>query len=303
MEAAAGGEGDRLFFLVGRARSGTSWARRMLNAHPQVLCSGEGRFFGRDYVLGDTGVRSLHGALLESRELRAWARRSSWARERPFEGQAERFTAAIVGELMVSAMRSEGAELAGDKTPTHGTDTVADIHRLFPRARIVHVVRDGRDVAVSLRHWDWSRPLEGGGVHRLTDSERATRDAYATDPGAFGAQGRSIFEAPWLRRVAGERYLELRYEALLERPRRHLAEIFDFLGVPADGPTLRRCVRGKRFDRRAGREPGEEDAQAKLRKGVAGDWRAVFTPQDREVFREAAGDALLELGYEEGREW
>jgi hypothetical protein len=46
------------------------------------------------------------------------------------------------------------------------------------------------------------------------------------------------------------------------------------------------------------RPQGEEDSASFFRKGVAGDWRSVFTARDREIYKEMAGDRLIEMGYE-----
>ena len=66
---------------------------RILNAHPEVLCRGEGRFFGRDYVLGESGVRSLYGALTTSPEVRAWMANSVWTRDEDPDALAAELTA------------------------------------------------------------------------------------------------------------------------------------------------------------------------------------------------------------------
>jgi hypothetical protein len=52
-----------------------------------------------------------------------------------------------------------------------------------------------------------------------------------------------------------------------------------------------------------GRERGEEDSSAFYRKGIAGDWKNVFTERDREIFKEAAGELLIRLGYERDGDW
>jgi hypothetical protein len=51
-----------------------------------------------------------------------------------------------------------------------------------------------------------------------------------------------------------------------------------------------------------GRRRGQEAASF-FRKGIAGDWKNVFTEQDKRVFKAAAGDLLVELGYEENNDW
>jgi hypothetical protein len=52
-----------------------------------------------------------------------------------------------------------------------------------------------------------------------------------------------------------------------------------------------------------GRERGQEDPSSFFRKGVAGDWRSVFTEKDRRVFKEEAGQLLVRLGYENDDSW
>src|SRR5262249_22705935 len=75
-----------VFFIVGQAKSGTSWVMRMLDAHPEVLARGEGRFFGSGYKRADVKrmesktlqPSSLHRALLDADYLRSWIERSVW---------------------------------------------------------------------------------------------------------------------------------------------------------------------------------------------------------------------------------
>jgi hypothetical protein len=57
---------------------------------------------------------------------------------------------------------------------------------------------------------------------------------------------------------------------------------------------------------RSGRERGQENYtldHGKHRKGIAGDWKNVFTERDKAVFKEAAGNLLIELGYEKDDNW
>ena len=62
---------DVRFFVGGHGRSGTTWLQRTLNSHPEILCNGEGMFFGRD--MGDFGGRRLlYKVLANSEELKAW---------------------------------------------------------------------------------------------------------------------------------------------------------------------------------------------------------------------------------------
>ena len=61
-----------MFFLVGRLKSGTSWLMRLFDSHPEILCRGEGKFFGRGKS------NALHGALSRSKELKRWLGHNPW---------------------------------------------------------------------------------------------------------------------------------------------------------------------------------------------------------------------------------
>ena len=61
---------------------------------------------------------------------------------------------------------------------------------------------------------------------------------------------------------------------------------------------IERCIRASSFERASNRQQGEEDPSSFFRKGVAGDWRDVFTERDRKIYEEMAGNQLARTGYE-----
>jgi hypothetical protein len=104
--------------------------------------------------------------------------------------------------------------------------------------------------------------------------------------------------------MLGDNYTEVRYEDLLKRPEQELERLLGFLGVDAGKDAVRRCVRSASFEKLSkGRKRGREDATSFFRKGVAGDWREVFTERDKHIFKQEAGDLLVKLGYEEDHDW
>src|SRR5918995_6896766 len=86
-----------IFFVTGAGKSGTTWFRRMLDHHPEILCRGEGWFFGRNvrwedrkHVKTDAEGRmmpyaTLYNALAENEYLRMWLERTPWTRDRDVE--------------------------------------------------------------------------------------------------------------------------------------------------------------------------------------------------------------------------
>lgn len=115
--------------------------------------------------------------------------------------------------------------------------------------------------------------------------------------------GKAIEDGPAL---LGEGYTEVRYERLLEEPKAEARRLFGFLGSDASEKTVTRCVVSASFETRSGRKRSRENYSldhGKHRKGIAGDWNNVFTERDKEIFKDAAGDLLIELGYESNDAW
>jgi hypothetical protein len=315
-----------VFFIVGQARSGTTWVRNTLGAHPEILCRGEGRFFERSFLredfegwdLKNIAPVSLYGAFARSEYLRAWTERSVWATGRTPDEHLDNLTRLAVDYFLSEQLAGTGKRIVGDKTPFASPEFVTEISRLYPEARVVHIIRDGRDMAVSRIHHMWSYAKSEGGIYDLSPDELRRRDAYRA--GILGDE--SLFEPGRLARVAadwrsgvgqvveegpvllGERYAEIRYEDLLAEPETGVRGLLEFLGARSGEAVVRRCVEAASFERgSANRKRGEEDSTSRNRKGIAGDWKNVLTQEDRRSFKEAAGDLLIRLGYEEDNDW
>ena len=317
---------DTVFFIAGEMRSGTSWIRRTVSAHPDIVCGHEGSFFGRDYDREEipvyTGpVSSFTRALAVSEELRTWHDLAWNQWTDGYEEDLRNLTRLSIDYFLAKEVTRTGKRIVGDKSPQH-TANLDEIHEIYPNARIIHIVRDGRDVAVSAMHhwWRLAKDREGG-IFELTPEELEIRDAYLKDREGFLASGRSIFTEErlgqlarrWSYRVGkahrdgtalyGERYLEIRYEDLLQDPPDTLRQVLELLRARRGDPIIERCIRASTFERVASRRQGEEDSSSFFRKGVAGDWRGIFTERDREIYRTLAGDRLIEMGYESSDDW
>lgn len=318
------------FFVVGDPKSGTGWLTKLLDSHPEVLCRGRGVLFGRHLrreelksSASPMPPASLQNALLEDEYLRLWVERSGWTEGEDSEECLATFARLAVDHFMGRELARSGKRVAGDKTPFFTEDVLSDMAAIYPKARVIHIVRDGRDVAVSRMHQLWKDEARGHPVD-LAAEELARREAFYQGPEAFLASGEGTFLGGRLRELAegwrtrvgkavevgpalfGADYVEVRYENLLEEPEREAARLFRFLGVDANGEVVGRCVGEASFEKGSGRQRGRDDyslRHGKYRKGVAGDWKTAFAEQDKPVFKETAGALLVELGYEEGVEW
>lgn len=164
--------------------------------------------------------------------------------------------------------------------------------------RAIYVLRDGRDAAVSYYYAFLRRGWYDGPFSGFLGLFLAGRvDGYGT----WERHVRSWLSSP----LAGDGGLLLvRYEDLLEDARGELGRVAGFLGVEARTEELDRAVERNTIERMRSREQGSRFQKRMrrkhipfVRKGVAGDWTATFSPDDHARFLRAAGDLLADLGY------
>jgi Sulfotransferase family len=188
-------------------------------------------------------------------------------------------TGAAVAAVFETVAAALGKERWGDKTPLY-MQYLGLLERLFPDALFVHLVRDGRDAALSylsvpagLMTEPWGHPRDVRGFACLWQSEVSAARA-------LGA------------RVGAGRYLEVRYEQLVAAPADELRRICSFAGLEFENGMLayRDSVdlTDKPHQRRLAQPPTP---------GVR-DWRTQMAPGDVAAFESVAGALLGELGYE-----
>jgi hypothetical protein len=322
------GESTPIFFVVGNQKSGTTWLMTILNSHPEILCQGEGRPFGRNWrqehlkrLRASYPPTSLYNAILSSEDLRYWIERSVWSRHDDTDEHLVNLTGLAIEYFLTQQLQKTGKRLVGDKTVLSDPGIIKEIGAICPDAKVIHIIRDGRDVVVSAMHHRWNQAEDQGGNTRITPAQLAKREAYREDPGNLLRTGEGIFPEEWLARIAGKwstrvgnavedgpallgaNYAEVRYEGLLEKPEEEVRRLLEFLGADASEPSVKRCVDVASFEKvSGGRERGQEAASF-FRKGIAGDWKNVFTVQDKRDFKAAAGDLLVKLGYEKDDGW
>jgi hypothetical protein len=147
----------------------------------------------------------------------------------------------------------------------------------FPKARFLHLIRDGRAVAYSLSRVDW---WEDGVIWWYGDTPRRWRE-QGGDPWELAAthwvrELASVGEG--LRMVAAERQLELRYEQLVSEPVAHLRRVAGFAGL-AEDPGWR-----AELDRLS--YPNKNEA-----------WRDRLAPEARQRVEAIQRAELLRLGH------
>jgi hypothetical protein len=257
---------DSPIFLTGFARSGTTWVNKLIRDYFDAGFVNEGQFivsFGRRLArYGDLRKGKSHSRLLGN--LRADSFFAILERNYSVEIDWSRVAAssqdfgAIVLEVLRQIAEQMGKTRIGSKYPLFGLHlNLLDQH--FPGCRVVHVIRDGRDCALSHRDLRWGHQnTYAAAVHWRDYLHKARREAQHM-------QGR---------------YLEVRYEDLLAEPGPSMAALEQFL-TGTSGPVT------ERFLADSGR----------LKPEKIGGWRHAMPAAAQAIFEGVAGDALREAGY------
>lgn len=292
------------FFIFGHARSGTTLLARLIRVHPEVHCNWQAHFFTRQPFLY---------TLVQDVETQEWLSRRSnrWNQGRDLSPLVLRVAADFILEREAAQL---GKRIVGDKSPNSlvNGEAVLRMQRIYPDARLIFIVRDGRDAALSHRFQSFIDKSE-----YLSDEDIAIRNDFSKDPSPFLRGQRSLFSAKGLRRAAkgwvdnvtqthelaiqlyGDHYYSLRFEDLLKNPLEKMSEIWSFLGADMSLPGLQEAVIQEiqqNPDADWQQQKAEEIAQP-IQKGKSGGWREMFTSADRKLFLEIAGDTLTKWGY------
>ncbi len=298
------------FFIFGHARSGTTLLMRLVRLHPEVHCNYQAHFFTR---------RPLLRSLVDSSEMEEWLTRKSnrWNQGGDLSPLVLRASADFIMEREAAG---EGKHIVGDKSPCstiHG-QAVRDMHAVYPDAKLVYIVRDGRDALISERFRNFVEESKF-----LSPEDRHILEDLRKDKTPFTNGSRSIFTETFIRRVAkgwvanlketeeeGRRlfrknYFDLRYEDLLASPFEEMSKLWKFLGVKKIDKSLIKKIKAEMSSN------PDEEWQAKrnegiasfLPKGHAGNWERLFTEKDKSVFQEVAGEMLVRWKYEKDLNW
>jgi len=237
--------------IGGCGSSGTTLLRRMLNRHPAIACGPESTVF-LERVTGPAELGPRMG--FRASEVEKWQRNS--------RSQAE-----FIDRFQTACLARSGKTVWADKTPEN-IRRVDFVWRHFPHARFVHMVRDGRDVACSLRRQSWMKRGSGDIIARCA--------TYWVERVSIGR----VF-------TSDPRYAELRYEDLVRDPAATLRRLLGSLGLEwsdrmllADDDQRGVAAAGPAFTSSVGR------------------WRKELSEPEVATLHSIAGPLLIELGYE-----
>ena len=297
---ARGPAGPPAPFVVGAPRSGTTMLRLMLDAHPEIAIPPETYFVTK----AAKHWRRPRKALLRRHDrveeyLEAVTGHKRWP---DFHLDADAFRARVreanprtlgdaVREFYEMYAEKVGKPRWGDKTPFY-VRKMDVIQEVLPEARFIHLIRDGRAVALSIKDlWFGPDTIEGCAEFWVARIDEAREKARGLDG----------------------RYIEVRYEDLVRDPEPELRRICELVELPYDERMVRYY---EHVDERIAIEtPPEEVApdgrvvsteeRKKIMENVSRPpdptridrWKTDMTAGERATFEAIAGPRLRELGY------
>lgn len=283
--------------IVGAPRSGTTLLRFMLDSHTELAIPPETGFLSLGPKLRGRGdklrEKFFHALTNFPREAPGWP---------DFEITEETFRAALaeiapftVAEGYRAFYRLYASRFGksrwGDKTPLYCMELNA-IRKILPEARFIHIIRDGRDAALSLRRmWfspGWEIEKQAAYWHDCVSAARRAGAGHAD-------------------------YVEVRYEDLILNTRETLTRVCAFIDLDFDDAMLSYYTRTpERLKEHKGRflhdgtvlRSQEQRLGQQKRTMEPPDpacvfaWRSAMSADEQKRFRLVAGDLLSELGYE-----
>ncbi|MBK9925009.1 MAG: sulfotransferase domain-containing protein [Anaerolineales bacterium] len=97
--------------------------------------------------------------------------------------------------------------------------------------------------------------------------------------------------------------LMLKYDDILGNEFAFFENLIDYCEINVEKGRLHEIVRYNIFEAATGRKPGQEDVNAHLRKGIAGDWKNYFSDKIKTEFKKNYGELLIRTGYETSLNW
>lgn len=260
-------------FVIGAARSGTSILTWLIRRYLKISFGSESQFIIRIYrrlpeygdLHDDAHLRRLIDDIAKERCFERWTLRFGFVldRQRIFDRVAPgpRGYPQVLNAIFEALAHHHEMSRWGDKTPEYNHDLPV-LLSLFPNAQFVHIVRDGRDVALSAFRMHFG----------ATNTYRAATDWRLAE----------LRVAHFAAALPPEQLLTIRYEALLTNPVQTFANLIEFLGVQESNEVLSAIA---------------TDVAMQLRENNSGKWRAGLSPAQQRLYESVAGEQLRAAGY------
>jgi hypothetical protein len=292
---------SRLIWLFGSPRSGSSWLLQLLASHPAVVQVNEpliGGYLG-PILSESTDVSASDLDMSNFTLLRA-------ERDKPESFFSREFSdvwAPALGKLMVERFLAQTLRYPSEVPPSrtivaikepNGSQSADVLMSALPRARLLFLLRDGRDVVDS----ELAANLEGAWLSTAIPGVRGIAAAERVE-----FVRRSAYKWLWRTEVvqdayhahAGPKYL-IRYEQLRQDPTMQMKSLFEWAGLKVDDAQLATWIERRSFERIPAEARGPHGFFRAARPGM---WRESLTAEEQAVVEAIIGPKVRELGYDD----
>ncbi len=256
-----------IHFIVGTGRCGTNLLNKMLGYHPQITAVTETHFISTlatqfaDTVLSPQDFWTIIDEHYTSNGQHRWIDahlesggivdkdifRQQFI-EKSHTCTSDEARVWLFFEMCYAKTTNAAHHFFLDKTPQYGLHIQA-ISRLFPSAKFVHLIRDGRLAAASMvKHKGISRLIKGGHPDALTDfsyqAQISNIEPYQANLEEAILYWEKVVKATQSQaaNLPDTQYLELYYEDLIAQPQDTLHRVCDFLEIPFNGTWHRKAA-------------------------------------------------------------
>lgn len=265
-------------FIIGSTRSGTTWLHRMLAELPGVAA------LPQELSLFSRYIAPLQRAYEKETGPEAHLKQGLPVLVTPaeFTKTLKRATENIYERIL---QRNPQANFILDKRPDYGKH-IALINSLLPNSKFIHIIRDGRDVVVSMLH---AHESMGGAF--TADAARAAKDWRESV--SMAREGGNA--------IGPERYIEVRYESLVSNTQMELQRLLKFMNLACEPECVQRIAQEFHSSKKL-LSKGDQSLN-KLREKPNAIWEKRLSLIQRYMVAEAAGGLLAELGYTKDAKW
>lgn len=271
---------DRPFFIVSAPRSGSTLLRLILGAHPRLAVPPPGWLFDLvyPYLYSYGNLADRRNLLSLAEDILATPTVGKWpvklTPEELVGASAEASFAGLYEALHVAYAKAEGKRRWGEKTPRN-CFWMDEIRGLFPGARFIHIVRDGRDQAID-----------------ISDSALWPHSVYS---GAYLWQRYVTAVRDSAERLPADAFMEIRYEDLCAAPEATIRRLCEFLREAFDSRML------APHETRSARQWSTHPLHAKTAQPISTRYCEMYKTRlpagDAAALEAVVGEALKRFGY------
>lgn len=268
------------FFIFSPGRSGSSLLSRMLNQHPNIAVPYESHLMNTFYPLikyygslsEPSNLERLIEDILKTDVMNDWHPKLS---KKDILNELKQYEfGSLFDAILSSWAKKTNKKIWGEKTPHH-LYYWKELNDMFPKAKFIHLIRDGRDVASSFIKARFGPKTVFKAAHHWNN--------YINKFCELSSE------------LNKDRILNIRYEDLLDNPEKTLSKLCDFLNQDYDNEMLN-------YHKNKTSYKTDVRNEINLKKGLMKEnkekWKNSFNDKELEIFESISGVNLKKFGYE-----